>query len=67
MKKFQPLVLMNLLLLILRLHLLRNPAWTEQLKQGLAYRRMEETAFCSTSHIRSGVLLIGRGVAYRKM
>ena len=38
-----------------------------RLKQGLAYRRTEETALCSTGHIRNGILLIGRGLAYRKM
>src|SRR5215216_4518794 len=26
-----------------------QPAWTEQPKRGLAYRRTEETAFCSSS------------------
>ena len=35
-------------------------------KRGLAYRRMEETALCSTGHIRNGILFIGRGLAYRK-
>ena len=33
----------------------RNRRW----KRGLAYRRMEETALCSTGHVRNGVLLIG--------
>src|SRR3989337_1017009 len=37
-----------------------QPAWTEQPME------MEETALCSTSHVRNGILLIGRGVAYRK-
>ena len=40
----------------------RNMRW----KRGLVYRRTEETALCSTGHVRNGVLLIGRGVAYRK-
>ena len=40
----------------------RNRRW----KRGLAYRRTEETALCSTGHVRNGVLLIGRGLAYRK-
>ena len=35
-------------------------------KRGLAYRRIEETALCSTGHVRNGVLLIGRGAAYCK-
>jgi len=41
-------------------------AWTEQPKQGLAYHRMEETAFCSTVYGRNGVQFIGKGLAYRK-
>ena len=40
----------------------RNRRW----KRGLAYRRTEETALCSTGHVRNGILFIGRGVAYRK-
>ena len=40
----------------------RNSRW----KRGLAYRRTEETALCSTGHIRNGILFIGRGLAYRK-
>ena len=44
-----------------------QPAWMEQPKQGLAYRRMEETAFCSTGHGRNSILFIERGLAYRKM
>ena len=40
----------------------RNRRW----KRGLAYRRTEETALCSTGHGRNGILFIGRGVAYRK-
>ena len=40
----------------------RNSRW----KRGLAYRRMEETALCSTGHSRNGILFIGRGLAYRK-
>ena len=35
-------------------------------ERGLAYRTTEETALCSTGHVRNGVLLIGRGLAYRK-
>ena len=42
-------------------------AWTEQVMEtGLAYRTTEETALCSTSHIRNRILFIGRGLAYRK-
>ena len=41
----------------------RNRRW----KRGLAYCTTEETAFCSTGHIRNRVLLIGRVLAYRKM
>ena len=40
----------------------RNKRW----KRGLAYRRTEETALCSTGHVQNGILSIGRGVAYRK-
>ena len=40
----------------------RNRRW----KRGLAYRRTEETALCSTGHVRNGILFIGRGLAYRK-
>ena len=40
----------------------QNRLW----KRGLAYRRTEETAFCSTGHVRNGILFIGRGLAYRK-
>ncbi len=40
----------------------RNRRW----KRGLAYRRMEEMALCSTGHIRNEILFIGRGLAYRK-
>ena len=40
----------------------RNNRW----KRGLAYRRTEETALCSTDHVRNGILFIGRGLAYRK-
>ena len=32
-------------------------------KRGLAYRRTEETALCSTGHIRNRILFIGRGLA----
>ena len=39
----------------------RNMRW----KRGLAYRRAEETALCSTGHVRNGILFIGRGLAYR--
>ena len=41
----------------------RNSRW----KRGLAYRRSEETALCSTSHVRNGIMFIGRGLAYNKM
>ena len=41
----------------------RNMRW----KRGLAYHRTEETALCSTGHVRNGILFIGRGLAYRKM
>ena len=40
----------------------RNSRW----KQGLVYRRTEETALCSTGHVRNKILFIGRGLAYRK-
>ena len=40
----------------------QNRRW----KRGLAYRRTEETALCSTGHVQNGILFIGRGVAYRK-
>ena len=40
----------------------RNSRW----KRDLAYRRTEETALCSTGHVRNGILFIGRGQAYRK-
>ena len=40
----------------------RNMRW----KRVLAYRKTEETALCSTGHVRNGILLIGRGLAYRK-
>ena len=40
----------------------RNRRW----KRGLAYRTTEETALCSTSHVRNGILFIRRGLAYRK-
>ena len=30
------------------------------------YRRTEETALCSTGHVRNGFLLIGRGLAFCK-
>ena len=35
-------------------------------KRGLAYRKTEETALCSTGDVRNGILFIGRGLAYRK-
>ena len=41
----------------------RNSRW----KGGLAYRRTEETALCSTGHVRNGILFIGRGMVYHKM
>ena len=40
----------------------RNRRW----KRGLAYRRMKETALCSTGHVRNGILFIGRGLATAK-
>ena len=40
----------------------RNRRW----KRGLAYHRTEETALCSTGHVRNGILFIGRGLAYHK-
>ena len=43
-----------------------QPAWMEQPKRGLAYRRMEETALCSTAYGQNGILFTGRGLAYRK-
>ena len=36
------------------------------IRRGLAYRKMEATAFTWTSYGRNRVLLIRRGVAYRK-
>ena len=41
----------------------RNSRW----KRGLAYRRTEETALCSTGHGRNGILFNGRGLAYHKI
>ena len=41
--------------------------WNRRWKRGLAYRKTEETALCSTGHVRNGILFIGRGLAYRKM
>ena len=44
-----------------------QPAWTEhRWKRGLAYRRIEETALCSTSYGGNGILFNGRGLAYVK-
>ena len=40
----------------------RNRRW----KRGLAYLRTDETALCLTSHVRNGIMFIGRGLAYRK-
>src|SRR3954465_12814126 len=40
--------------------------WNRQWKRGLAYRRTEETALCSTGHVRNGILFIRSGLAYRK-
>ena len=40
--------------------------WNRRWKRGLAYRRTEETALCSTGHGRNRILFIGRGLAYRK-
>ena len=41
----------------------RNKQW----KRGLVYRRTEETALCSTGHVRNGIMFIRRGLEYRKM
>ena len=41
----------------------RNRRW----KRGLAYRRTEETALCSTGHGRNGILFIKKGLVYHKM
>ena len=35
-------------------------------KRGLVYRRTEETALCSTSHVQNGIMFIERGLVYRK-
>ena len=35
-------------------------------KRGLVYRRTEETALCSTGHVRNGIMFIERGLAYHK-
>ena len=43
-----------------------QPAWMEHPKRGLAYRRTEETALCSTAYGRNGILFTDRGLAYRK-
>ena len=40
--------------------------WNNGWKRGLAYRRTEEMALCSTGHGRNGILFIWRGLAYRK-
>ena len=40
----------------------RNRRW----KRGLAYRRTEEMALCSTGHGENGILFIWRGLAYHK-
>ena len=42
--------------------LARSNRW----KRGLAYRRTEETALCSTGHDRNGILFFGWGLAYHK-
>src|SRR3954465_15920921 len=39
--------------------------WNMRWKRGLVYRRTEETALCSTGHVRNGILFIRRGLAYR--
>ena len=45
-----------------------QPAWMEQaMETRPSVRRMEETALCSTGHVRNGILFIERGLAYRKM
>ena len=48
-------------------HIGSQPAWMEQPKRGLAYRRTEETTFYLTTYGRNGILFTGRGLAYRKM
>ena len=40
----------------------RNRRW----KRGLVYHTTEETALCSTGHVRNRILFIRRGLAYRK-
>ena len=34
--------------------------------RGVAYRKMEETDLCWSATVKTGVLFIGRGVAYHK-
>ena len=42
-------------------------AWTEQaMEMTPGVPQNEETALCSTDHVRNGILFIGRGLAYRK-
>src|SRR5215216_221442 len=41
-------------------------ALTEQPKRGLAYRGIEEMAFCSTAYGRNRILFTERGLAYHK-
>ena len=36
-------------------------------QEGVAYRKTDETDFCWSATVETGVLFIGRGVAYRKM
>ena len=35
-------------------------------REGVAYRKMEETDLCWSATVETGVLFIGRGVGYRK-
>ena len=40
-------------------------AWTEQaMETRPGVRKTEETALCSTGHVRNRILFIGRGLAY---
>ena len=36
------------------------------IRRGVAYSKMEETDLCWSATVETGVLFIGRGVAYRK-
>ena len=41
-------------------------AGSYSLKRGLAYRKTDETDLCWSATVDTGVLFIGKGVAYRK-